>query len=436
MTWKRDINAIIELHREGSKAYDKHNGRILYQYATGSGKSKQAIDNILKDKEWWVILCWEVAHINNWKEEFKKWKAEHLIEGDTMRVHIICYAAMRQYFSTVDSTYKINMVCDEAHHAFSETYFPYVERHAKKLQMLTATMPQDQLQRMRFHPTLKDMGHQILTLNQAIKRNILPTPGIFLVSVTFDSMSRNKLLHIHKGARVKWEKMSQIQVSYPNYRKYMKQTPLNMMVYCTEAELMEYHNNQVEYFKQQYFTSKDKFRETQMKLAGANRKRFIAEVKTEKAREFIEKFVGDSRAIIFCGSVDQAESLGGDNVMSSRMTTKQNREKLAEFQDGKINRLYTNRMLREGMNLSGIEKAVIIQLDNKNLAFVQMAGRALRSDFPELFIFHAPLTQDDKYLQNSLKGINREFVKSIEQYGKEEEQEAPALVQDVLLGLD
>lgn len=421
--WKKNIDNVIKVQKEGSKLFDDSGGQVLYEYATGVGKSKQAIDNILKDNEWWVILCWETAHIENWKNEFKQWNQGHLVEGDKMRVHLICYASLKNYFAKVDSNYKINIVCDEAHHMFSPTFFPYVVRHAKKLQMLTATLPVEFTISMQNHPRLSKVARKVVSLNQAIKMNILPSPAIYIVPISFNSLDRNQTIHITRGVKDKWQKQTEIHVNYSEFKKYMKQNPLNMIVHCTESELMQYHNNQVDFYRLRYMHGKEFYIENQMKQAGMKRKRFIAEVKTTKAKKFIDEFIKDSRSIIFCGSVEQAIELGSDCSVHSHNTAKVNKQRIEDFQSGKTSRLYTNRMLREGMNLKNIEKAVIIQLDNKNLAFVQMAGRAMRSDFPELFIFHAPLSQDDKYLNNSLKGINKDFIKSIDAYG---EVQAPA----------
>lgn len=434
MSWKKDIEAIKKLHTHGSKVFRENNGKVLYEYATGSGKSKQAIDNIVESNEKWLIVCWETAHVQNWIDEFHKWNQSKLIINNV--VEIICYASLKSYFLKRESSYKVNMVCDEAHHMFSDTYFPYIVGRAKKLQMLTATLPAESKLRMQHHPVLKDVKAVTLSLSKAISLNILPAPGIYIIPISFDSTTRDRKIHIHKGAKVKWEKMPPINVTYDKYRMHMKTTPLNMFVLCTESEAMEYYNNQCNYYQQRFMSSKDQYLNNLWKQSGMQRKNYISDVKTSRAEVFIEEYVGDSRAIIFCGSVEQAIHLGGTLSVHSRNTAKVNRERIAKFQNGETNRLYTNKMLREGMNLANIEKAVIIQLDNKNLAFVQMAGRALRSNFPELFIFHAPLTQDDKYLKNSLAGINKEFVKNIKYYKNPELEGKENEINQVLLGLD
>ena len=67
-------------------------------------------------------------------------------------------------------------------------------------------------------------------------------------------------------------------------------------------------------------------------------------------------------------------------------------------------------MLREGINLTQIEKGVITQLDSGIGSFFQMLGRCLRHEFPELHLFVIKGTQDEVYFNNSMKGFNQKYV--------------------------
>ena len=48
--------------------------------------------------------------------------------------------------------------------------------------------------------------------------------------------------------------------------------------------------------------------------------------------------------------------------------------------------LFAVKMLREGVNLTQIEKGIITQLDSKIGSFFQMLGRCLRYEFPEMHL--------------------------------------------------
>ena len=60
----------------------KDEKRVIIKWATGTGKSKTAIDLLsyiaVKPKTDVLLLVAEKSHISNWKDEFKKWNLEVL----------------------------------------------------------------------------------------------------------------------------------------------------------------------------------------------------------------------------------------------------------------------------------------------------------------------------------------------------------------------
>jgi superfamily II DNA or RNA helicase len=71
-------------------------------------------------------------------------------------------------------------------------------------------------------------------------------------------------------------------------------------------------------------------------------------------------------------------------------------------------------MLQEGVNLTGIEAGVIIQLDGEERAFIQKFGRTLRADSPEQYIIYFRATRDEEYLQNALESIDKNYIREYE----------------------
>ena len=67
-------------------------------------------------------------------------------------------------------------------------------------------------------------------------------------------------------------------------------------------------------------------------------------------------------------------------------------------------------MLREGINLSQIEKGIITQLDSTVGSFFQMLGRCLRHEFPEMHLLVLQETQDVVYFNKSMKNFNQEYI--------------------------
>lgn len=421
MGFKKNIEAVIRLQREGKELYDSH-PYVLYEYATGVGKSKQAIDNIregIERGERWLLLCAELAHIENWYDEFAEWNATDLLPN----IHIMCYPSLRTYFANADSNTKINMICDEAHHMFGEKTLPYILRHSAKLIMLTATMPTMCRAQMMDHDVLKRVKRKVVPLSIAIKEGILPTPGVWKVQVVYNDDIASEKIHITRGAKAKWEKEPPIVVDFKEFRKYTgrENTVLNLMVRATPTQKLKYMDDQVEYRKNIHIARKQTFTKNAWLRAGSDRKQYIAESKTPMAKFIIKNYIKNKRAIVFCGSVDQAIELGGEHSIHSRRTSKQNKEIIKAFQMGEFDILYTNRMIREGINIKEIEAALIIQLDKESLPFVQMLGRALRAESPEVFILNVPKSQDDVFFASATAKVAQNFIKDFKYYHIEEE---------------
>ena len=67
-------------------------------------------------------------------------------------------------------------------------------------------------------------------------------------------------------------------------------------------------------------------------------------------------------------------------------------------------------MLREGVNLTEIERGIITQLDSEIGSFFQMLGRCLRHEFPEMHLIVLQDTQDVVYFNRSMKNFNKDFI--------------------------
>jgi superfamily II DNA or RNA helicase len=275
--------------------------------------------------------------------------------------------------------------------------------------MLTATLPFDL--KLILKKDLPEVKRVVYSLSDAIRDSVLPEPSIYKVPIGFDNSRRTEELILTKGGRDKIASIPQTTLEYGKHFDIMKRFAVyNMKVMCTPLEKLNHYNKNIDYLKQRFITTRLDYVKNQWVRMGSVRKKFIAESKTQFTKKLI-KSLGDKRMIVFCGSVDQAIELGGDLAVHSKTTAKKNKERIELFQSGKTSILFTNKMLTEGMNLKNIEVVIIVQLDNKNLTFVQKAGRGMRADFPLLFILVVPNSQDEKYFDTSIKGMNQDFIK-------------------------
>ena len=67
-------------------------------------------------------------------------------------------------------------------------------------------------------------------------------------------------------------------------------------------------------------------------------------------------------------------------------------------------------MVIEGMNFNRIDCGIICQLDKEQRANIQKIGRVLRSKNPEIYIIYVKDTQDEKYLNEFLLNMNKEYI--------------------------
>lgn len=325
---------------------------LLLSFATGSGKSLAAIKIIERNsKEDWYILCKETNHIGNWLKEFITHKKEHLLN----KVKIFCYDSLHKYIGT-----KANLVLDEGH-AITPLRLKQIKQiETNKVIILSATVEEDKKELLRqITGSLKEYN---ISISEAIKKGLLPSPKVYIVDVILNEKERKEYIKL---------------------------------------------NNRVEYFKVNYFQKQTKQTEFIWLNSALKRKQFIANCKTNKAKEILN-YLKDKRLICFTGSIKQCVELGGKYVVHSK--NKENSKIISAFNNEKLDKIFAVNMLREAMNLTNIEAGVIIQLDNKKLSFIQMLGRIFRADLPECYILVVKDTQDEVYLQTVLEGFDTKYL--------------------------
>jgi ERCC4-related helicase len=68
-------------------------------------------------------------------------------------------------------------------------------------------------------------------------------------------------------------------------------------------------------------------------------------------------------------------------------------------------------MLRESVNLTDIQKGIVVQLDSTIGSFYQMLGRCLRHEFPQMHLLILEDTQDEVYFASAMKDFDLKFIK-------------------------
>lgn len=389
----------------------KRSSRVALQWCTGLGKSRAAIEiaNYLADKEFKeceealnvLLVVAETAHKSNWKIEFDRWGLK------TDNVVMECYASLKKY----RNSYWDLVIFDEAHHLGSDLRMDVLtELHARNIILLSATLPDQVMQAVT--GVFGEFVTSKVTLKQAIGWGILPAPKVYLIPLTLDSTYPNCTIIEEWGKK---EKRVTYKCKFHERWEYLKNKnkypDVTLEISCTQQQKYDYLSDQFEYWRSQFFRTRQESIKNKWLQVGSKRKRFLGESKTDAVRLLLHK-IRDKRFICFCTSIEQAELLGGKNAIHSRKDN--SLDIIDDFNTKKTDNLFAVGMLQEGQNLTDIEAGVIVQLDGQERAFVQKFGRSLRATDPVQFIFYYKDTRDTEYLENVLEGINEEYITEVD----------------------
>ena len=376
---------------------------LILQWATGCGKSKAAID-IVKDLDTHKVLLAvaEIAHRENWKQEFLKWG----LPLDTGIV-IETYASLKNHKG---EKYDL-IILDEAHHAGSDLRMEILEEiETEKVLALSATLPSDMWFKLG-QLYGRRMSSFKVSLQEAIDWGILPEPKLYLIPMTLDNTHLSQIIVEEWGTKAK---RRTVKCSISERWTYMKDKAtyphMRLEIECTELQKYIHLSDKIEFWKKQFFRTRNEGVKNKWLQFGSERKRYLGSLKDQKVQEVLD-LIKDKRYICFCSSIEQAERLGGDNSIHSKKKGSLNT--IEDFNSKEIDNLFAIGVIQEGQNLVDIEVGVIIQLDGQERAFVQKSGRAMRADEPLLFILYYKDTRDEEYLQKALEDINPDYITEV-----------------------
>lgn len=385
---------------------------LVLNWSTGCGKtlaSIKIIEDILvqEPNAFGYLICKESNHLDNWKDDIKKYKKLHLFaQTDTL-----LYASLHKYSKVGDY-----IILDECH-GITDKRAQELKRLIgpnTKLIFLSATIPNEK--KILIQEAAKGIPHyDSISLVDAINMGLLPVPKVFVHKSTLaHDCKRRYKWNMQKGVKTKRVKTNCV---YPNMWKIFNGLQnVDLEVMCDEKEYYDVLTKQMEFHYNksielgQPFNEKIKHKNLYLNL-GSQRKRFIAQVKTTKSKEIIEQFrANKKRFITFTGSIEQSLYLGGNSSVNSKNHKDVNKDLIDGFNSKMYSELFAVGMLREGMNLTDIEKGLIIQLDSTIGSFFQMMGRMLRHQFPEIHMIKLEGTQDEKYFEKAMADFDEKYV--------------------------
>lgn len=364
---------------------------ILCEFPTGVGKSRIAIDFIKgrynKGNSILVVVP-KLVLIDNWKEEFKKWKCEEMLENTTFTT----YVSYPKHVGIWDFA-----VYDECHHLTERCYdaLSLPEMKVKYSILLSATVGYNK--KYEFKYFFRNLEVFKLGVRQAIEDNILPDPKVYLIPLTLDNTKLDhEIVKNKKYARA-------ITISYADRYKYSKVSNMKIIIKCTQKQLYDDMCGLINYYK---FRSHNKiYMDLYLRECG-NRLKWLSNEKENTVLDIL-KSLEKQRTLVFCNSIAQTEKLGKYCINSGN---KNSMKYLEMFNKEEINHITNVNILDEGMNLVNCRVGIFSMLNSSDRMKLQRLGRILRHKEPVIVIPYYKDTREEEVVTKMLEDYNPELI--------------------------
>jgi len=371
-----------QVQEEAGKAIVRNNGRGMLVMATGTGKSKVAIDyakmkhHLNPRIKILLVVPTEKLRDVNWKDEFTKWNADFLWEYHLDRS---CYVSISKL---KDKFYDL-VILDEAHNITVNNSQFFKQNIVLACIGLTATPPPEEIKKALLKEQRLNPVYEV-TLDEAVEWGLVSPYKITVVQTSLDSNTRN----IKSGTKDK-------------------------VFYTTELKTYEYLTQQIASIDVQTATTAMLARR---KMFILKRLHFIYALpsKTMAAQFLLNKVIPvQERTLIFAGSIIQAETLCEHSFHSKSS----NSSFYDAFKAETINRLSSVRSLNQGENIANLDNALVVQINSKELDIVQRVGRVVRyrnGHLAQIYILCVKNTVDTKWLETALSDFDRSRIEYID----------------------
>jgi len=387
---------------------------LVLEWSTGCGKTLAAakiVQEILKKnpKAKGYLVCKESTHTKNWREDLKKHKVAKILDHTT----ILLYASLKKHKKKAD--YVILDECHALTPARIKNMMPMLSRNTKLI-FLSATIPEERKDAIKRLCT--NVHFYSIPLKKAIDLKLLPEPELVVHRIELKKEVDGKIWDFqYRKPKGKITKYCTHKELFMTLKKYPKE--VGIVVQGSEQQYYNIITKQMAYYKDisesltVSYPVRNGCRNKFLNL-GSVRKKFIADVKTDRVKELVKEFRKDKvRFICFTGSIKQAKNVGSDSAVHSKNEKGKNQDLIDCFNDGTCNELFAVNMLRESVNLTNIERGIITQLDSSIGSFYQMLGRCLRHEFPEMHIIVLNGTQDMSYFKNSMDSFDKKYIRVV-----------------------
>lgn len=392
------------------------NQHFLFDVFMRVGKSMLAttlINKWINEESKILILTGAETTNEQWLSNLEQYNP-HLIS----QIEIYCYHSLHKL-----DREKYDIIClDEFDSSYTEKrWYQIIEFQPKHWIAMSGTLEEEHVDAFR-DLTRNKFFHFQITLDQAVKWGILPQPKIFAVELEFDNTKPYLLYRASKNK----SKPDEI-VSYNDRWESLKNKKVNTLIKCTEFQYHDLICKEFERWKgyESEFDLNPEERSSQIKFMidkgfnrtickekklkiGNERKKFFADIKNRHFKTLFNQLPKESRVLVFCNDTAQADLLNERYSVHSKKPD--SIELIKEFNDKKINYLFSCKKIDRGIDFVEVDYLIIVQSSMKQGSQSQRFGRALLSISPKTIVFYYPKTQDEKYVQEFLKQFRLEWI--------------------------
>lgn len=374
---------------------------LMMELATGTGKSKLAIDlinHIVKTKykgkkTSLLLLVAKIVHKQTWKDEIQKWGGLN-VTNITME----CYESLKKHQGE-SFTF---VLMDEVHHIQSDVRLDLLESLKFDYMLgLSATIPRGLKKYFNTQYKSKIVSCDIV---EAIEDDILPEPEILLMPLELDNKEYSETIEINPKAKG--------EIVYGDYRSLwkFKNAGVHAILKCTKKQKLIEMNKTILWEKNRYMRTRNKAMENLWLHHCSERLEFLSDCKVPLVKEILHK-LQRQRTITFCKTIEQTELLGKHCIHSKNNKATEIYDK---FNQRRINHITAVNILNENANLVDCKYAIFVNLSSSEIIMPQRVGRSMRHKSPVLIVPYYKGTREEEIVDKVFKDYDRKYIRTIE----------------------
>lgn len=368
----------------------------LLELATGTGKSKMAIEKVKslrnKKEQHLLIVVPRNVHKANWADEIKKWWPKC-----DLKISYTTYVSFPKYKGHWDF-----VIFDECHHLSERCREALCDFEINHSILLSATVNKSLKDELK--EVFDDLVSYKKDLRDVIEDEILPDPRVYLWPL--DLRTDLPTESIWKNPKAKGRL---IECNWINRWNFIKQKACPVRIYCTERQYYSDLCGQIEYWKKRSYSTRSQIAKNKWLRLCSERLKWLSDKKVKYLHQLLPSLI-KHRTLTFCNSIEQTELLG-EYCINSKNT--ESVQYLEDFNSGKIDHITACNMLNEGMNLFNCQIGIYANLNSSESIIKQRMGRLLRHTNPVIIVPYFKGTREEELVQTMLEDYNPKLVTTI-----------------------